>query len=414
MTRKEIVEEIKNRIAKGNVFSAIDLLKEYGKDMMKPYYILLIFPLFIACQAKPQPEIEDSTLAKIDSLFQHVDLSTPGYMVGVIKDSNYIINRGYGLANLEYTIPINASSAFNIASLSKQFTGACVALLMLEGKASMEDDIKKFIPDFPDYGYDIKLKHLIYMTSGINDYYHNPRKNGTDWSGLNFFDVDTAIMASMNNRELLYEPGKKWSYSNINYMLLTKVVEKISGIRFSEFAKQRLFDPLDMTDTFVNDDIFQVIPNRVNGYNHRDDENTGWLIESGYLLSKGTGFLQINRNSPHYGGSGIYTTMNDLKQWITNFQTKAFGGQEFYDLMHKTMKFDHDKSNDSFGLVAGDFNGHEIVWYEGGDWGFSSYIMRFPKNNIAIVCLSNLGTGNSRKYAHQIMDVLIEDKIIDL
>lgn len=321
-------------------------------EMMKPYYTLLLFPLFIACQAKPQPEMEDSTLAKIDSLFQHVDLSTPGYMVGVIKDSNYIINRGYGLANLEYTIPIND--------------------------------------------------------------YHNPRKNGTDWSGLNFFDVDTAIMASMNNRELLYEPGKKWSYSNINYMLLTKVVEKISGIRFSEFAKQRLFDPLDMTDTFVNDDIFQVIPNRVNGYNHRDDENTGWLIESGYLLSKGNGFLQINRNSPHYGGSGIYTTMNDLKKWITNFQTKAFGGQEFYDLMHKTMKFDHDKSNDSFGLVAGDFNGHEIVWYEGGDWGFSSYIMRFPKNNIAIVCLSNLGTGNSRKYAHQIMDVLIEDKIVDL
>lgn len=180
---------------------------------------------------------------------------------------------------------------------------------------------------------------------------------------------------------------------------------------FAEFSKKRLFEPLEMNNTLVNDDIFQVIPNRVNAYNFRDDENTSGLIEGGYLKNAGEGFLQINRNSPHYGGSGIFTTVEDLKKWTVNFQTKAFGGEEFYNLMHTTMKFEHEKSNDAFGLVFGDFNGKEIVWYEGGDWGWSSYMMRFPKENITVICLSNLGTGNARKYAHKTMDILMDEGV---
>lgn len=370
--------------------------------------------LLLGCNAHSQSVVKEATIRKIDALFNHVNFSTPGYIIGVIQDTSYIIEKGYGLSNLEYQIPITSKSAFNIASLSKQFTAACIALLILENKVSLEDNIRIYIPDFPDYKNEIKLKHLIYMTSGINDYYYNPRKNKTDWSSLNFFNNDTAIVASLNNNELMYEPGTKWSYSNINYMLLTKVVEKVSGMSFSDFTKQRIFEPLNMKNTYVNDDIFQVIPNRVNGYNYRDEENTNWLIESGYLNSKREGFLQINRNSPHYGGSGIFTTLDDLKKWIVNFETKEFGGEEFYKLMHKTMKFKHEKSNDAFGLVKGDFNGHEIVWYEGGDWGFSNYMMRFPKNNLTVVCFSNIGTGNTRKYVNQIMDVLIEDKLVKL
>ncbi|MEL7160580.1 MAG: serine hydrolase, partial [Bacteroidota bacterium] len=116
----------------------------------------------------------------------------------------------------------------------------------------------------------------------------------------------------------------------------------------------------------------------------------------------------------HYGGSGVYTTLSDLKKWLVNFQTKSFGGQAFYDLMHQTMKFQHDKTNDAFGLALGDFNGHEIVWYEGGDWGFSNYLMRFPKNNLTVVVMSNLGTGNARQYVNQVVDILTEDKVVQL
>lgn len=379
---------------------------------MKFYQLLFILLTLNSCTA--QKQLPKGNIKKVDKLFKHVNENTPGYMIGVIQDGAFIFQKGYGLANLEYQIPISSQSAFNIASLSKQFTAACVALLILDDKISLEDDIKKYIPDFPNYKSPIQIKHLIYMTSGINDYYYNERNTGLDWSSLHFFNVDTAIQASLSNDTLMYQPGTQWSYSNINYMLLTKVVEKVSGIRFSEFAQKRIFEPLEMNNTFVNDDIFQVIPNRADGYNYRDKENTGWLLEYDYMQAKGTGFLQINRNSPHYGGSGIYTTMDDFKKWMANFSTKKFGGEAFYDLMHQTMKFEHNKANDAFGLVFGDFNGHEIVWYEGGDWGFSSYMIRFPKEDITVVCFSNLGTGNARKYTNQVIDVLSDEGIIKL
>lgn len=375
---------------------------------------LLVLLFVLSSGLSAQNQFKQETEKKIDKLFDQLDQTTPGYMIGIIQDTSFIFEKGYGAANLEYEIPITQHTAFNVASLSKQFTAACIALLILDGEVSLEDPVTKYISDFPDYGKDIRIKHLIYMTSGINDYYYNDRENGTDWSSLNFFDIDDAIAASLGNSELMYQPGTQWSYSNINYMLLTKVVEKVSGQSFSAFSKNRLFDPLQMNNTLVNDDVFEVIPNRATGYNHRDEENTGWMLEYDYLDKIGSGYLQLYRNSPHYGGSGIYTTMDDMRKWISNFETKEFGGQEFYDLMHMTMKFEHDKTNDAFGLYFGDFNGYETVCYEGGDWGFSSFMMRFPKNGLTVVCFSNLGTGNARQKVNSVMDVMIDSGDVKL
>ena len=335
-------------------------------------------------------------------------------MLGIFKAGDHLFKKGYGLANLEHTIPIHSGTVFNVASLSKQFTAACIALLILDKQLDLEDSVRQYLPFLPDYMNDIQLKHLIYMTSGINDYYYNERPNGNDWSSLHFFDIDTAIVASMSDGALMYPPGTQWSYSNINYMLMAKIVEKISGKSFADFARDRIFTPLGMDHTRFNDDIFEVIPNRASAYNFRDEENTGWLKEGGYLKAEKEGLLQINRNSPHYGGSGLFTSMDDLKKWLDNFETKSFGGTAFYDLMHSTMQFKHDKANDAFGLVWGDFNGHDMVWYEGGDWGVSSYMMRFPKNQLSIVCLSNLGTGKTREKVQQLMDILLADGVLQL
>ena len=372
--------------------------------------LLGCFVLLLGCQSPTQST--EKNYEKIDEIFSHVKSNSPGYMVGIIQNEKYFFQKGYGLANLEHQIPITSKTAFNIASLSKQFTAACIAILILENKLTLEDNIRKYLPDFPKYQNEIQLKHLMYMTSGINDYYYNTRKHGRDWSSLQFFDIDTAIVASLGNDALMYPPGTQWSYSNINFMLLTKVVEKVSGMRFAEFAKKKIFEPLEMNNTFVNDDIFQVIPNRAHNYNFRDEENTGWMKENGYLKSDAKGFLQIHRNSPHYGGSGIFTTMDDFKKWIDNFQNKKFGGQAFYDLMHQTMTFEHDKANDAFGLVHGELHEQSVVWYEGGDWGCSSYMVRFPEKNLTVVCFSNLGTGNARKHAKAVLQHFIDEKII--
>jgi len=313
------------------------------------------------------------------------------------------------LANLEYQIPITDTSVFNVASISKQFTAASIAILLMDGEITLNDKISDYIEEVPDWAEDIEIRHLVYMTSGINDYYYNPRANGLDWSSLHFFNIDTAIAASFGSGELMYEPENGWSYSNINYMLMTKIVENVAGIPFSQFSEQRIFEPLGMDQTVVNDDIFQVIPNRASAYNFRDEESTSGLLENGYLSHKGAGdFLQINRNSPHHGGSGIFTSIQDLVKWQMNFQTRKFGGQEFYDWMHRTEKFQHDKSNDAFGLVWGDYNGQAMVWYEGGDWGVSSYMIRFPDQHISVIVLANYGTARARDHAFEVIDILFD------
>lgn len=380
------------------------------KPMKKIVILCLILILSNAHTSSAQ--VNKSIIEKIDTVFTNATALSPGYMIAVIEKDRYLFQKGYGLANLEHKIEVTKTTSFNIASLSKQITAASIALLILENKIQLNDLVSEYLEDFEFANDSTRIKHLIYMTSGINDYYYNPRNNNTDWSSLNYFNIDTAITASYSSRELMYKPGSQWSYSNINYMLLTKIVERISGLTFSEFVKENIFIPLGMNNSLVNDDIFQVIPNRALGYNYRSDEETNWMIESGYLKKQGKGFLQIHRNSPHYGGSGIYTTMEDWKKWISNFSTKKLGGEEFYNLMHKTMPFDHDKSNDAFGLVIDKYDGKNMVWYEGGDWGFSSFMIRFPKSETSIICFSNLGTGNAKSKVWGVYDILRDNGII--
>ena len=375
---------------------------------MKTLFLMVLILLVNTSKA----QIDVTVAQKLDAIFNGVNQNTPGYMIAVVKDNDFLFKKAYGMANLEHNVPINSLTSFNIASLSKQITAASIALLILEDKISLEDHVSDYLKDFPFAGDSTKIKHLVYMTSGINDYYYNDRNNGDDWSSLHFFNIDTAIAASYSSRELMYKPGTQWSYSNINYMLLTKIVEVVSGRSFSDYVEDKIFKPLGMSNSLVNDDIFQLIPHRASGYNYRNEENTNWLIESGYLKEPGQGFLQIHRNAAHYGGSGVYTSMEDFKLWISNFHTKEFGGQEFYNLMHHTIKFDHDKTNDAFGLVLDKHKNKDVVWYEGGDWGFSAFMIRFVESGTTIVCFSNLGTGNAKGKVWKVYDILIEHGIM--
>ena len=193
-------------------------------------------------------------------------------------------------------------------------------------------------------------------------------------------------------------PGERNAYSNINYMLLAKIVEKVSGQPIDAFAQKRLFGPLEMVNTQFHIDPYRVVKHRAIGYNYREEK-----------LGKAAGFYHYNRNSPHYGGSGILTNLEDLGRWNANFfDKKKVGGQAFYDLMHQTMKFEHDRQNEGMGLGINEYNDMKIVQYSGGDQGFSSYMARFPEKGITIICLSNLGTGNATAYGRKIIDIVFD------
>lgn len=153
---------------------------------------------------------------------------------------------GYGAANLDYFIPIDNNTAFDIASVSKQFTAACIALLIIDGKLNLNTPVQNYIPALSKYQDTIRIKHLLYNTSGLTDYFKLPRINKTSWLDFHYFDTEEAIKTSLRQDTLAFTPGDKWDYSNVNFMLLTKVVEKISGKSFPSFIKERLFIPLEM------------------------------------------------------------------------------------------------------------------------------------------------------------------------
>ncbi len=359
------------------------------------------------------PILPNTAKLKIDAIFQKFNnLNSPGYAIGIIKGTKVLYTKGYGSANLDYNIPITANSSFDIASVSKQFTAACIALLIMDGKLTLDDPVSRYIPELSKYKDTIRIKHLIYNTSGITDYFKLPRPDGHTWITFNYFDIDYCIKTSLKPDTLAFKPGDKWDYCNVNFMLLTKIVEKVSGMAFTEFAKKRLFEPLGMMNTLVNGDVTEIIKNRVTPYNPRSKEYVDAYGKEGIKISNNGKWIQHTRNSPHYGGSGVVTTVNDLLIWSQNFFTRKFGGDAFYNLMHKPLKFKHDRDNQAFGLYFGKYQNRTYVAWDGGDFGVSSQLIRFPDQKTAIVVLSNLGTGEAYKKANDIADVLIANKVL--
>ena len=217
--------------------------------------------------------------------------AAPGYAVGIFQHGRVLFRHGYGLANLDYNLPNTPATVFNIASLSKQFTAACIALLVQRGSLSLDDEVRRYVPAVGKYPERLLVKHLVYMTSGLPEYHAQARGNGLNWNLYDYFTVDTAMAATLRQPRLLFAPGTQWAYSNVNYMLLTKIVEQVSGQRFADFAEQNLFAPLGMRHTLVNDDVTQVVPNRATGYLRRTPALVAASRQAGFYVRSEGNFL---------------------------------------------------------------------------------------------------------------------------
>jgi CubicO group peptidase (beta-lactamase class C family) len=292
-----------------------------------------------------------------------------------------VFAKGYGLANLDDGIPITRMTSFHLASLSKQFTAAAIALLILDHKIALSDPVAKYLPEVSKYGNGLRIEHLVYMTSGLHEYTDEPRKNGAPWMTFYYFTRDEAIAAALRPDQLEFAPGTKWAYRNINYMLLTKIVEVVSHESFATFMHDRVFVPLGMSHSEINDDSTEVIPHRATGYALRSDPRVlKELAQVGVVIKPGDGWARLVRVAPHFGGSGVFTTLNDLLLWDRNWYAGTLAGPQFTELMNKRMKFEHDKDNDALGLVWRSSYGHPMLDYSGGDTDTSTYMARFRRS----------------------------------
>lgn len=330
---------------------------------------------------------------KVDHLFAKWNRSnSPGAALAIVKDGEIIYKQGYGTANLEYDIPITTTTIFDIASVSKQFAGFAIATLSYEGKLSLDDDIRTYLPDVPDFGNTITIRHLLHHTSGLRDWVQSLVIAGDLMDDVISFKH--ILKMARHQKALNFEPGAEFLYSNTGYNLLAEIVERVTGDTFREWTDTYIFKPLGMTNSHFHDDYEMILKNRAYSYQ---------AIENGE-------FKHAVNNTTALGSSSLYSTVEDLAKWILNFDNTCIGEQTVIEQMHERGVLNNgEQINYAFGLNIGEYRGLKTVGHSGSWRGFRSHLMRFPDQKFGVVILCNLDTFNPLGLAEKVADIYLAD-----
>ena len=350
--------------------------------------LLTIFFLIFVSLAFP-----DGRTNKVDKLFAPWDKpDAPGCALAIIKDGEILYKRGYGMANLELNIPISPQTVFYIGSVSKQFVALCVAMLEKQGKLSFDDDIREYVPELPEYGTPIAIRHLIHHTSGLRDYLTLLDIAGIDFG---FFHQQDVLDLISRQKELNFDPGEEYLYSNSGYFLLGIIVERASGKTLREFAEKNIFKPLGMKNSRFHDDYQMIIKNRATGYFPAGEEKY-----KNYLTTYDC-----------VGAGGLYTSVEDLFLWNQNFYHCRVGGKDLIDRMHTRGELNDGETLDyAYALVISSYKGLNTVQHGGALGGYRSAIIRFPEQDFSVICLANLSSFNPVKLSRQVADIYLADQ----
>ncbi|UZR96341.1 serine hydrolase domain-containing protein [Chondrinema litorale] len=338
-------------------------------------------------------QVENS--ARLDSLLQSAVNSNigPGLTVGIVKNGELIYHNSFGNVNLEYDIPFNDSTIFDLASVTKQFTSACIGILENKRMLSVNDDVRKYIPELTFYQDTIRIKHLLNHTSGIRN--HNVLLDlmGFDFAHQGYTnEMIEELMFRQNGVNNL--PGEKMLYSNTNYVLLALIVKRVSGMKIHEFAQKELFEPLKMTNSFYRNDMNAIIKNRTYSYYKTKD-----------------GFKQSNSLSLCVGAGGMKSTISDLAKWSQVFLDSAH--QYFYlskFITHTDKLINGLDMKHARGMFVSPYKGYYTYNHSGRDIGMRSQFICLPELNLAVIVYSNSNSINAVDISYQILDLFI-DKI---
>jgi CubicO group peptidase (beta-lactamase class C family) len=328
------------------------------------------------CAGNVSPAVAQDAAAlerRVDSLFaRHAAGLVPGVAVAVIRNDAVIFRKGYGYADLEHRIPITPSSVFDAASVSKQFTGLAVSMLVDQGKIRLEDDIRTYLPEMHAFNPPVNVGQLLHHTSGLRDWPGALTLAG--WNNGDVISFEQILRFAYNQRTLNFAPGAEHTYSNTNYNLLAEIVARVSGKSFHAFTDENIFRPLGMTSTHFRTRLGDVIPNRAWSYTQGSDSS--WTLVSNGLLAQGS--------------SSLFTTADDLAKWIVNFGTHAVGGSGAVERMLAPARLnDGSPVKYGFGVLVDTWRGIPMITHNGSWAGYSSFTVYFPKQHNGVVLLAN-------------------------
>jgi len=343
-----------------------------------------------------QSQLAADQQARIDSLFQQfTEEGSPGASLGVVQNGSLIYSKGYGLANVEYDILNTPRTVFHMASVSKQFTAFAMVLLQDQGKLSLDDEVRTHIPELPDFGERITIRHLIHHISGLRDQWNLLAMAG--WRLDDVITVDHIMKLVTRQESLNFSPGEQYLYCNTGYTLMAEIVRRVTEKPYGEWMQEMVFSPLGMDNTLFYEDHEQIVPNRAYSYYQSPD-----------------GLKKSVLSYANAGATSLFTTVEDMAKWAANFREPVVGSPALMDTMaQQGILTNGDTIDYAFGQLVMTYKGVKRIGHGGADAGYRTYFGRFPGTDYDVIVLSNLANGNPMGLAMQVSDILLADQITE-
>lgn len=356
--------------------------------------VLLIAIALSVISAALSAQNSADTEAKVDRVFVKWNTSTPGCAVGVSNNGQTTLAKAYGMADLEHDVKNTLETIFEAGSVSKQFTAAAVMLLARDGKLSLDDSVRKHVPELPDHNSPITIRHMLTHTSGLRDWGAVAAIGG--WPRTTRVHTHAHVLDILTRQTALnFAPGTRWSYSNSGYNLAAIIVSRVSGMTFSEFTRRRIFEPLGMTRTSWRDDHTRIVKGRAVAYS---DEPDGFHIEMPFENVHGNG--------------GLLTTVGDLLRWNENFVSPLVGDAAFVADQQRPGRFSDGRAHGyAFGLSIGTYKGLPEVSHGGATAAYRAFLSRYPNQHASVAVLCNASSANAQQFAHEVADLYLADQL---
>ncbi|MBA2260896.1 MAG: beta-lactamase family protein [Acidobacteria bacterium] len=358
---------------------------------MRPiaFLAVLCLPLYgLASQSPDNPE------SKVDAVFSRWTRVTPGCAVGVGRGGSPVLQKAYGMADLEHDVPNVPDTIFEAGSVSKQFTAAAVLLLTQERKLSLDDQARKYLPELPEYATPLTVRQMLQHTSGLRDWGEIAAIAG--WPRTSRAHTHAHVLDIVGRQKALNFPsGTQWSYSNTGYNLAAVLVSRVSGKSFAEFSQERIFGPLGMTRTSWRDDYTRIVKGRAIAYSSAAD-----------------GFRTNMPFENVHGNGGLLTTVGDLLKWNENFVTPKVGDAAFVKIQQEPGRLNDGQPHEyALGLTVRPYKGVPEVSHSGATAGYRAHLTRFPEQHLSVAVLCNVSTGTATQYAQTVAELYLGDAI---
>jgi len=345
--------------------------------------------------------VRDARALRADSVFQRFDRTdSPGCALGVYQDGKILYGRGYGMESLEHGVALSPRSVLDVGSISKQFTAMSILMLQKEGKLSLDDPIRKYIPEMPPYADKITLRRALSQTSGLRDLYIMMGQTGRTFAG----DTVDALRVITHSAEPNYEPGARYLYTNSGWILAAQIVYRLTGKTLAQFADERIFQPLGMYDTRYLADVTTIIPNGAEGYAPRPG--------GGFRVARST------YDGAIMGAGAVHTSVEDFGRWLNNYDAATVGSRDIIETMTTPTKLNDGSPATSgpnlayaVGLTVGTLRGLRVVAH-GGSWaGYRGHFLRFPDQHFAVATFCNLTTSGPDTLARKVAGIYLADRM---